>query len=400
MDFEFTDDQQALRLAARAMLANECPISLVREVVETGRSPDLLWAAMVELSWPALTISETLGGLGLGYIELTAVLEELGRVLAPGPFLSTVTQFVPAVREAGTQAQQRRFLPLVANGTIRGTLAITERDSRREPGTTQTFARRDGDGWILEGKKEFVFDGASADEIVVVARVEEGIGLFVVPQSDVVATPMRAVDASQQMATVELTGVRVEADRALGIPGQSRAALERALEEATTAVAISNVGTCDRILEKTVQYAKLRTQFDVPIGSFQAVKHKLTDMYVALEEARALAYFAALTIAEDDDRRSLATAMAKASAGECQRLLVQDGLQLHGAIGYTWEYDLHLFLKRAKSGDAQFGTARMHRYTISQFLGNGFSASPASPIGDFEFGVSAQRAANDLTESS
>ncbi|MHB8669089.1 MAG: acyl-CoA dehydrogenase family protein [Acidimicrobiales bacterium] len=224
------------------------------------------------------------------------------------------------------------------------------------------------------GDEHFVVDGASAQELIVAARLQGtegdgGIGLFVVAQADVRSTPLRALDPTQQHATVELSGVRVPADLVLGIPGQCGSALCRGLEEATTAVSIMTVGTCQSIFDMTLAYAKVREQFGVPIGSFQAVKHKLADMFVALERARAVAYFAALTIEEDDPRRALATAMAKAAAGECQRLLVQDGLQLHGGIGYTWEHDLHLFLKRAKSGDAQFGTAAVHRARVARLIG-------------------------------
>jgi alkylation response protein AidB-like acyl-CoA dehydrogenase len=157
----------------------------------------------------------------------------------------------------------------------------------------------------------------------------------------------------------------------LGEAGGSRRALQRSLEEAILGVAITALGTCQTIFDMTLEYAKVREQFGVPIGSFQAVKHKLANMYVALERARAVCYFAVLTIAEEDERRALAVSMAKAAVGECQRLVVQDGLQLHGGIGYTWEHDLHLFLKRAKSADAQFGTAADHRARVAELIGLG-----------------------------
>jgi len=165
--------------------------------------------------------------------------------------------------------------------------------------------------------------------------------------------------------------VRVGPERVLAPPGRpgAAAAVRRAVEEATVCLAASTVGTCRTIFETTLQYAKDREQYGRPIGSFQALKHRLVEMYMLLERSAALATFAALTIAEEDERRTVAVAMAKAAAGDCQRLMVQDGLQLHGGIGFTWENDLHLFLKRAKSGDFLFGTARTHRAAVARLVG-------------------------------
>jgi alkylation response protein AidB-like acyl-CoA dehydrogenase len=375
MDFEFTDEQHELRATVRAVLARECPISLVREVVEKGwgatTGPDQLWGRLVELDWTALTVPEPFGGMGLGFVELAIVCEELGRVVAPGPYLATVTQFAPAVRAAGTPEQQQAFLAAVASGGVTGTLAVAEESGSWDPASVRATARRDGGGWVLSGTKHWVLDGARADEVVVAARVDEGdgIGLFVVPGAELPAAPVAALDPTLPLATLDLDGVRVPDERALGAPGSCGPPLTRALEEAVTAFALSTLGTCEAIVEATVEYAKVREQFGVPIGSFQAVKHKLSDMHVAVERARVTCEFAALTIAEDDERRTLATSMAKAAAGECQRLVAQDGLQLHGGIGYTWEHDLHLYLKRAKTGDALFGTAATHRARVAALSG-------------------------------
>jgi alkylation response protein AidB-like acyl-CoA dehydrogenase len=195
--------------------------------------------------------------------------------------------------------------------------------------------------------------------------------VFVVPCEAVSAVPSRVIDPTLPIATLTLTGVEVTGERVLVEPGDPLAdrVIERALQEATTALSLSTVATCRAILEMTLGYAKDREQFGKPIGSFQALKHRLADCYLAVERAASLAYFAALTIAEDDDRRAVATAMAKAAAGDCQRLLTRDGLQLHGGIGFTWEHDLHFLLKRAKSGDLLFGTAATHRAHLAQLLG-------------------------------
>jgi alkylation response protein AidB-like acyl-CoA dehydrogenase len=374
MDLEFTPDQEELRTSVRAVLGRECPPSLVREVVEKGVQADDLWTAMVDLDWPALTISPAHGGLGLGFVELAVVAEELGRAIAPGPYLPTVSQFVPAIREAGTPRQQDRFLGDVAAGRITGTLALAEESGSWAGDDVGLVARQDADGWRLDGTKRYVAEGATADELVVAARLEgtagpDGLTLFVVAQHAVEATALQAPDASRQYATVVLDGVRVGPDRTLGEPGCAARALARAVEEAATALALEMVGTCQSIFDIALEHAKTREQFGAPIGSFQAMKHKFADMFVCLESARAVCYFASATLAEDDERRSLATSMAKAAAGDCQRLLAQEGIQSLGGIGFTWEHDMHLYVKRAKSGDAVFGTARHHRARVATLAG-------------------------------
>ena len=333
MELEFTADQEELRASVRAVLARECPMSLVREVVEKGTPADGLWARMVELDWPALTISEAHGGIGLGFIELTVVLEELGRVVSPGPFTPTAAFFAPAVRECGDDEQAARFLGAVASGSLTGTLAFA-------------------------GQPAVEVD--TVDEVV----VTDGERVVVVPRAQLQVTPVDAFDKSRPLGRVELHG-DVERSRVLARPDR----LARAVEEATVALAVETLGTCQWIFDTALEYAKQREQFGVPIGSFQAIKHKFSDMYVAIERARATAYFAAVTIAEDDERRTVAASMAKAAVGDAQRLIAQEGIQTMGGIGYTWEHDMHLAVKRAKSGDALFGNAAEHRARIADHLG-------------------------------
>jgi alkylation response protein AidB-like acyl-CoA dehydrogenase len=334
-------------------------MTLVRSVVEKGAAPDELWAQMVDLGWPALTVPADHGGLGLGFVELAVVTEELGRAIAPGPFLATVTQFVPAVRHAGTPEQQARFLAPVASGELTGTLAV---------GGAVSATPAEG-GWSLTGTVHHVVDGDRADEVAVAARVDDGWGLFVVPGSAIRATLEASLDQTRRLATVDLEGAVVDGERALGVPGGAETALDRAVEEAIAALALEMVGTCQSIFDVALDHARERHQFGVPIGSFQAVKHKFADMLVALERARATAYFAAATVAEEDDRRPLAVAMAKAAAGDAQRLIAQEGIQIMGGIGYTWEHDMHLYVKRAKSGDALLGTSSHHRARVARLLG-------------------------------
>ena len=375
MHLDFTAEQDELRDGVRAMLARECPISLVREVVEKGTTPDALWSQMVELGWPALTVPERAGGLGMSAVELAVVVEELGRVLAPGPFVPTVTQFAPIVAEAGSPEQQERFLGGIAAGELTGTLALVEESGSVDAGHVTTTATPDGDGFVLEGAKETVVEASTADEIAVIARTpgtggDDGVGAFLVSRADVRLDPIEALDPTRPLARVALDGVRIGADRALGDPGPvTAAAVRRAVEVATTALAVETVGAAQAIFDITLAYAKQREQFGAPIGSFQAIKHKFADMLVALERTRATSYFAALTIAEDDDRRALATSTAKAAAGDCAALLAKEGIQIHGGIGYTWEHDMHLYVRRVKSSSLLFGNAAQHRARVADLIG-------------------------------
>jgi alkylation response protein AidB-like acyl-CoA dehydrogenase len=197
----------------------------------------------------------------------------------------------------------------------------------------------------------------------------DGISLVVVPAGSTTIELVRSLDATRLVGHVNLDGVHIDADRVLGEPGRGAAALQRAVEEATVAASLELVGTCQAIFDTNLRYAKERHQFGVPIGSFQAVKHKLANMFVAIERARATALFAAATIEEDDPRRTIAASMAKAAAGEAQRLVAQDGIQLLGGIGYTWEHDQQFWVKRAKAAEPLFGSAAWHRQRIASLLG-------------------------------
>jgi len=370
MDLDFTPDQDALRANVRDVLARECTRGVVRAVAEGSGTADTLWDRMVELGWPALTVPEEHGGLGMGVVEAAIVCEELGRVLAPVPFLSTVTQFVALLREVGDAER----LGAVAAGALTGTLALAEPSGSFDPVDVTATARPDGDGFKLGGTKTYVFDGDRVDELAVVARAPlttgtDGLGVFTVRRADATVERMTGLDLTRRLATVTLDGVRVGPDAVLAPPRPETAEfLRRVLHEATTAVAVDTVGACQTIFDDTLEYAKQREQFGVPIGSFQAIKHKLADMYVLLERARATAYFAALTIAEDDDRRALATSVAKAAAGDCEARLGKEGIQIHGGIGYTWEHDMHLFVRRVMADGALFGTAVEHRARIAGAL--------------------------------
>jgi alkylation response protein AidB-like acyl-CoA dehydrogenase len=371
VDLEFTRDQEDLRDSVRSFLAKECPIDLVRAVVETGESPEKLWDSMVALDWPALAIAEENGGIGLSFVETAIVAEELGRVIAPGPLLATVTQFAPVVREVGTPEQRQSFLSQVATGTLTGALALADHPRRWGLGDVTMRAEPADGGWTLRGTKRGVLAGPRLDELAVVAGVDAGLGAFVVPVSDVELDVVTSLDASRPLYNVTFDDVHVPAERALGQPGSesSGRGLVRAIEEATLALALETIGTADTLFQMVLAYVKDRQQFSVPIGSFQAVKHKMTDMFVSLERARSLCYFGVAAIEEDDPSRALAVAMAKAASDDCQRLVCQDSFQSFGGIGFTWEHDGHLFIKRAKTSGALLGGSALHSVFVAALVG-------------------------------
>ncbi|MXZ52774.1 MAG: acyl-CoA dehydrogenase [Acidimicrobiaceae bacterium] len=365
MEFEFTDDQLELQRAVRDILDAEAPPELARAVADGESDAAAFWQTLVGLEWPAMALPEDAGGLGYGWVELAIVLEELGRHAAPGPFLATITQFAPLVAEAATPTQAAELLAPVAAGRTTGTIAVDEGSGTWSPADVEATARRDGGDLVLSGIKQHVVDGSSAGEIAAAVRVDGELRVVLVPGSAVRAEDVVPIDPGVRHATVTFDDVRVPAERLLG-DGDATDAIHRSLEESVTAVAAVTLGACQRIFDIINAYTKERVQFGVPIGSFQAVKHKLADMYRDIERARVLVYYAALTLAEDHPDRTMAASMAKAAAGEAQRRCVQDGLQLAGGIGYTWEHDLHLFLRRAKVGELHFGSASHHRRKVAR----------------------------------
>ncbi len=372
MDLEFTSDQEELRDSVRSFLQKECPTDLVRGVVETGEPAKELWAAMVALDWPALAVPEEHGGVGLSFVETAVLAEELGRVIAPGPILPTVTQFAPMVREVGTPEQRSTFLGAVASGTLTGSVALADHPRRFLLTDVTMRAEPSGDGWVLHGTKHAVMAEPATDEIVVIARAGagNGLGAFVVPGSQAGLTKVRSLDQSRPLSTAMLDHVVVPAERALGQPGSeaSSSGIERALQESVVALALETVGTCDSLFQMVLAYVKDRHQFGVPIGSFQAVKHKMTNMFVSIERARSLCYLAVAAIENDDVSRPATVAMAKAASDDCQRLVCQDSFQSFGGIGYTWEHDAQLFIKRAKTGGSLFGGSSVHAVETARLL--------------------------------
>lgn len=369
MDFEFDEGQLGLQAAVAEVLAKECPATYLRSVIDEGHDPVDLWKRLCSLEWPGLAISPDKGGSGATAVELAIVLEQLGYVGDPTPFLATTTQFAPVVAAAGSAEQRLRFLGPVAAGESVGTLALSGPAGSWDVSAPPVHARSHDDRWHLTGTASFVLDGDRADEVVVLAQTEAGAQAFVVPSGLPSTSRRTALDSALHVSDVRFDGVVIGDDRRL--TGDGAAAFATGLELATTGLALVMVGACQRGLDLVVEYVRGREQFGVPIGTFQAVKHKAVDMHVAVERARALAYFAALTIAEDDPRRSLAASMAKAAAGDAQRLVFRHAIQLFGGLGFTWENDLQMYLRRAKAGELLLGSAARHRLLVGHALLDG-----------------------------
>lgn len=371
MELEFTGEQEELRASVRSFLEKECPIDVVRAVVETGEAPEKLWGSMVALDWPALAVPEEYGGIGLTILETSVVVEELGRAVAPGPLLATVTQFAPMVREVGSSEQQQHFLSAVATGAVAGAVAVADHPRAWSlDDVTMTAEPADG-GWMLTGRKFAVLAAEGTTDIIVVARVGEGMGAFVVPIAQAGLSPVHSLDASRPLAEATLDHLFVPHDHALGEPGSaaSTSGISRALQEATLGLALEAVGTCDALFQLLLAYLKERQQFGVAIGSFQALKHKMSNMFLAIERARSLCYFAAAAINEDTPTRATSVSMAKAASDDCQKLVCREAIQSFGGIGYTWEHDAHLYVKRASTDGTLFGGAAVHSVAVAASLG-------------------------------
>lgn len=368
MELDFSAEQDDLRDSIRVVLAKESPIGLAREVAERVPAAndriEGLWATMADLGWPSLTVPEADGGIGLGPIEAGILAEELGRAVTPGPMLPTITQFVPAVRELGSAEQRARFLTSVAEGTCCGTLALIDDVDR------PLRATRSGDGVVLGGVARYVMEADRAHEIVVRAHSADGeVYALVVPAGAARIEPIDSFDPTRSFCTLSFDDVTLPAERVLSGAIDVAAGFERVVEEAAVMLSLEMVGTAQQAFDISLEYAKQREQFGVPIGSFQAIKHKLADMLVVLERARSTAWFAALCIAEDDERRHAAASVAKAAASDCQRLIATQAVQIHGGIGVTWEYDIQLYVKRLKGSESLFGDGAYHRARIATLIG-------------------------------
>jgi len=374
MDFAFSEEQEMLRRSARDFLAKECSPKVVRRLMESTDAYDkALWQKLAGLGWTALGIPEEYAGVGT-FLDLVVVLEEAGRALLPGPFFATMGLAAPVLIEAGSEAQKKEVLGAIAQGSARATLAFTEPSGRWDAGSVTLSAKPSGGGWQLDGVKLFVPDADAADYMVVAARTrgegEDGVSLFLVKgrPAGMTVTPLKTLDMTRRWSEVRFDGVKLDGGSLMAVAHKGWPALKRSLDWATAALCAEMVGGTQKVLEASTEYAKTRQQFGKPIGIYQAVSHKLADMLVLSESGRSATYYAAWAVDADAPDRSLAASMAKAYVSDAYRKVAGDGIQVHGGIGFTWEHDMHLYFKRAKSSEVTLGDATYHRELVAQSL--------------------------------
>ncbi|HXL99777.1 MAG TPA: acyl-CoA dehydrogenase family protein [Rhizomicrobium sp.] len=359
MNFDFSDDQKMLRDQARKFLAEKCTTKTVRKVFESEAGLDrALWKQIAEMGWHGTAIPEEFGGLGLGYLELCVIAEELGRALAPVPFSSTIYLFAEAILAAGSDEQKKRYLPKIAAGELIGTFARAEGPGAVTPKSIRATFK----GGKLTGKKIAVVDGADADFAVVLARSgdeagERGVALALVDlkAAGVTRRAEDSIDPSRKHAEITFDNASAEA---LGKAGEGWSVASRVLDRAAIMTAFEQVGGADICLAMAKDYAMQRYAFGRQIGSYQAIKHKLADMYVNNELARSNSYYGAWALSTNARELPLAAAAARVSATQAFDYASKENTQTHGGIGFTWEVDCHLFYKRSRELGLSLGPQR------------------------------------------
>jgi alkylation response protein AidB-like acyl-CoA dehydrogenase len=377
VDIGFTEEQELLRDTARRFLESECDTQFVRKrMAEPAAVTDEFWQKLAEQGWLGIVYPEEEGGSGLGLVDLVVLMEEMGRAVMPGPFLSTVLLGGAAIGEAGTQAQRRQWLTQIAAGKAKAALAWTEPNLRWDAAGIALQAHEAGGSFILSGSKFFVGDAHSADVLVVAARtrdgstMEDGVSLFLVPKDTLGLriSVLSTIDETRKLCEVRLDNVALPAAALLGEKHAGWTPLSRVVARATVALAAEMCGGAQQVLDMSVAYAKIRIAFGKPIGSYQGVKHQAADMLVAIENAKSLTYYAAWAVDQSLEEAPIAVSMAKAAASDMARKVAGTGIQLHGGIGMTWEHDLQLYFKRAKASEVAFGDATWHRERVAQLM--------------------------------
>ncbi|MCY1349888.1 Acyl-CoA dehydrogenase [compost metagenome] len=385
MEFAFSDEQEMIRASAESFLADASGSAAVRAAMASELGYDAaLWQRLCgELYWPAIHIPEQYGGLGLGYVELAILLEQMGRRLLCSPFFATACLATPALLLAGSERQKSDWLPRIAAGSATGTLAFAS-GNRWDAETVQALARPEGDGFVLGGSLQHVLDGHSANLLIVAARAPgsrgvEGISLFAIAadQPRIERQRLPTLDQTRRLARIELHDLYVDGACRLGAAGEGGPLLERILQLACIGLAAEQLGGAQQSLDLTLAYTAERQQFGRAIASFQAIKHRAADLMVEVECARSAAYYAAcvaeeaLAVGGDAQVAAelpLAAALAKAQCSETFFHCAAESIQLHGGVGFTWEYDPHLYFKRARASEAFLGAPALHRERIAAHL--------------------------------
>jgi alkylation response protein AidB-like acyl-CoA dehydrogenase len=373
LDFGFSEEQEMLRDAAKRFLTDNCSTKYVRQMMADASAHDpAFWQKLVGQGWPGLLIPEQYGGANGTFLDMTVIVEEMGKALIPGPFFAAALLGAPTFIEGASDALKAEFLPKIAEGKFIPTVAIAEAPGRFDAGGIELKAVKKGSGFTVTGEKFFVPDAHVADAIIVAARTrgsgENGITLLCIPAKEkgVTVTQLKTVDMTRRMCHIKFDNV--QADTVIGKENDGWPVLRRVLEVATAALSTEMVGTAQKALDIAVEYAKTRVQFGKPIGSFQAIKHKCVDMMVAVENARSLTYYAAWTVDERVPEAATAVPMAKAYASDMGKNVTSEAIQVHGGIGFTWEHDMHLYHRRALAGEANLGNAPIHRETVAKSL--------------------------------
>ena len=383
MEFAFTEEQEMIRETAAAFLAEVSGSAAVRRAMalEQGYEPALWDRICGEMYWQAMHVPEAYGGLGLGYVEVVAMMEQMGRYLLCSPFFSTVCLAANALRVAGSEEQQAMWLGQLCAGELTATLAFNGGSPRWDAQAITATWRRDGERYVLNGEYRYVIDGHTAQLLIVAARAEgssgaEGISLFLLPAATAGVTRqwLPTMDQARKQAAVQLHDVRLGAGARMGEPGQAGKALATVIDLAAIALAAEQVGGCQQLLDITVAYTSERVQFNRTIASYQAVKHKAADMMLKTEVARSAIYYAACVAQEALEGGPLAgelgeaASVAKSYCSDAYFAIAGDALQLFGGVGFTWEYDVHLYFKRAKSSEHLLGNGAYHRERLARAL--------------------------------
>jgi alkylation response protein AidB-like acyl-CoA dehydrogenase len=370
VNFAFSEEQEELRKTMRAFLEAKSPETAVREQMDTEQGYDpAVWSQMgAEMGLQGLIIPEEFGGSGYSYVELGVVLEEMGRSLLCAPFFSTVALAANTLLHAGDAAAQKDYLPGIAGGETIATLAFTEPSGKWDETGITMKASKSGDKYTLTGTKSFVLDGHVANLIIVAARTSGGVSLFAVDgdAKGLTRTSLSTMDQTRKQAKLDFAKTPA---RLIGTAGKGWDVLSTVLDLAAVALAAEQVGGAQKVLEMSVEYAKVRVQFGRPIGSFQAIKHKCADMLLEVESAKSAAYYAMWCASEMNDELPSVASLAKSYCSEAYFHATAENIQIHGGIGFTWEHPAHLYFKRAKSSELLFGDPTYHRELLAQRIG-------------------------------
>jgi alkylation response protein AidB-like acyl-CoA dehydrogenase len=372
MDFGLSEEQELLQRSARELLERECTAAFVRTVTagEDGY-PRGLYRQMAELGWNGLIVPESYGGLGLGFLDLALLAEEMGRAALPGPFFSSNLLATIALLNGANTAQKRQWLARLVAGEAVGTVAFLEESDRLDAKGIEARAKKSRAGYRLSGLKMFVTDAHVADFLVAAFRTgskEEDISLFLVPKETpgLTVRPLQNVDLTRRSTEVEFRDVDLPSSALMGGENKGWKTMGRLLDAAAIALAADGLGGAERTLRMAVEYSKVREQFGRVIGSFQAVKHMAAEIVSEIEPARSLVWYAAYAFDALPRDASRAASMAKARLSDVYSRASNRAVQIHGGIGFTWEHDIHFWFKRAKWNEFSFGDATYHRERLAR----------------------------------